>query len=69
MKRLTNYIYDKLPIYINLPSGNTLAIWNCASRGSIGKKLTFIQNLKEIRITIRYKETGILKRVIKKGIY
>lgn len=69
MKKITNYIYDKLPIYIKLPSGNTLAIWNCASRGAIGKKLTFIQNLKEIRITIRHKETGALKRVIKKGIY
>ena len=69
MKKITNFIYDKLPIYINLPSGNTLAIWNGANRGAIGKKLTFIQNLKEIRITIRHKETGLLKRVIKKGIY
>ena len=69
MKTITNFIYDKLPIYIKLPQNRTLAIWNCASRGAIGKKLTFIQNLKEIRVTIRNTDSGTLRRVIKKGIY
>ena len=70
MKKITNYIYAVLlPIYINIPfsNGKELAIWNCAARGSMGKKLTFLQNLKEIRITIR--KDGSCLKVIKKGIY
>mgnify|MGYP003627515574 CR=1 len=66
--RVTKYIYNKiLPVYIKIPFSNNkiIAIWNCATRGKT--KLTFIQNLKEIRITIR-KEGSIIK-VLKKGIY
>lgn len=66
MKRLLKAIQrkynDYLPIYIKLPKGRELAIWNCGYSPQ-----SMLDAIIDTRITIR--KDGICLFVIKKGEY
>lgn len=62
MKGFKRRLDNALPIYVKLPKGKELAVWNCGFRPQ-----SLLDAIIDTRITIR--KDGICLFVIKKGEY